>query len=192
MKVSDRFSGNYCLIPVCVLMLVIMSSAQATVIYDVNQTVGTGTVTGHITTDSTIGTITAANIVDWALAFSVDGLNGAVSSSDIGSRFEVNGTNLSATSTDLLFEFNDGSSLFIGNGDSSSFWFLVDDSAFSVPFERIRVNSLDVSFQTVAYQPGDIISIASVSSTTVPEPTTLALLGLGLFSLGFNKRKKGK
>ena len=30
----------------------------------------------------------------------------------------------------------------------------------------------------------------SVTASTIPEPTTLALLGLGLFGLGFNKRKK--
>jgi hypothetical protein len=57
-----------------ILNWVVSSSCWANSIYNVGQTVGSGTVTGSITTDGTIGVLSSNNILDWNLVVN-DGTN---------------------------------------------------------------------------------------------------------------------
>ena len=52
---------------VCALLLMLMGSAAANITYCANDLVGVGTVTGMITTDGTIGTLGASNILSFNL-----------------------------------------------------------------------------------------------------------------------------
>src|SRR5438876_4038918 len=77
--------------------------SSASVIFNVNQTIGAGGVTGTITTDGTLGALAAANLVDWALTLN-DGastflLNSA--NSEVGF---ILGKALSETASQLLFD----------------------------------------------------------------------------------------
>ena len=54
----------------CVLALLFVAATLASasnITYNVNRTIGTGTVTGFIQTDGTVGTLTLANVTDWSL-----------------------------------------------------------------------------------------------------------------------------
>jgi hypothetical protein len=81
---------------------------------------GTGAVTGSITTDGTIGTLTAANIVSWDMTAQfgtnshefVNGLSGLVFSNPSG---------LSATANQLLFNFTPSNNFAISEGKGTGF-----------------------------------------------------------------------
>jgi hypothetical protein len=84
-----------------------LSSASA-ITYYVNETVGAGGVTGFIETDGTSGALAEADILTWNLLLN-DGatmfdLFGPLSGSN--SQLEVEGTDLSASTTQLLFDFS--------------------------------------------------------------------------------------
>jgi hypothetical protein len=89
--------------------------------YTVNQMVGPGSVTGFITTDGTIGSLSSTDILDWNLTLNDghgDVTNLIPSNSVVGSR----GTDLTASSSDLMFNFS--------GGDSGAFYF----NSSAVPF----------------------------------------------------------
>jgi hypothetical protein len=71
--------------------------------YYVNQTIGAGSVTGYIETDATIGVLGPANIIGWNLLLS-DGTN--TWNLPGGTFFPFTGSDLSATATQLLFNFS--------------------------------------------------------------------------------------
>lgn len=81
--------------------------ALAQVTYTVDRSVGTGRVTGTITTNGNIGVLTAADIVDWNLALDAngDGTTVPVPGRPIGV-MTLQGTALSATATGLFWDFS--------------------------------------------------------------------------------------
>ena len=109
--------GRTCWLRCCVRFLTALSlfvgigeTASANTRYSVNLNIGaSGTATGEILTDGTIGTIGAANILDWNLTVN-DGVSGAVTllgpSSGNNSFVALNGSAVSATATALLFNFS--------------------------------------------------------------------------------------
>ena len=99
-------------IAVAVLLLGI-PQANANIIYAVNETVGSGTLTGSITTDGSIGGIGQANILAWNLTITsviTSNLTGTRApdgtlTADSNSVFDVDGA-LSATNTGIFFDFS--------------------------------------------------------------------------------------
>jgi hypothetical protein len=91
------------------LLLSVVLCSAATITYDVNRTIGAGSVTGFVETDGTIGVLSASNILDWNLVLN-EGTNptfdilGPLSGSN--SVVGVVGADLSATATQLLFNFS--------------------------------------------------------------------------------------
>jgi len=173
------------------LILSIFSATQATAaVYSFNYSVGTGSASGSITTDGTLGTLTAANIVDWSV--SLDGnpgntftLLGPLSGNN--SAKLVSGSGLSATATDLMFDFSQSGYLLLQNpsiGSGQNFiCFAGHDvcggfsNAINVTTSVFGVNTLTMSgLQSIA--------------TTVPEPDAFAMLGLGLALMGLIGRRK--
>ena len=57
------------------VVLALAGEAQGNIIYNVNEVVGAGGVVGTITTDGTVGVLSAADIVAWNLT--VTGIGGA-------------------------------------------------------------------------------------------------------------------
>src|SRR5579872_264622 len=94
--------------PVAILMLTCALAAPSwATLYNVNDTVGAGSVTGTIQTDGDIGTLTTADIINWDLHLS-DGtstfdLVGPPSASDAAA---VIGTSFTATASGLFFDFS--------------------------------------------------------------------------------------
>ena len=90
-----------------VFLTLCASTANAAIIYDVNRTIGDGTVTGFIETNGTIGVLGKLDITDWSLTLTAPNLVGGASDSfniDNGDTILL-GTAVSATSTQLMFDF---------------------------------------------------------------------------------------
>jgi hypothetical protein len=140
-----------------------------------------------ITTDGTVGTLARANITDWLITLA-NGVNsftlrGPLSGSN--SQLLLVGNGMSATATDLLFNFSSFGSfaLFqnpnIGSGRN---WYCPEaiqaNCAGSGTGESINV---DVRQSTV--RTGNVV-LASVPAGGVPEPLTWAMMLTGFGVVG--------
>jgi len=177
---------------IALLLSAVLCSA-ADITYDVDQTVGIGSVTGFIETDGTIGVLGASNILNWNLLLN-DGsttfdLLGPLSGSN--SQFGLSGSDLSASTTQMLFDFS-------GSGDAIfqaptlftglDYWCTQGAPPYlsgitcsagtpaggSIGTGEVLVTSVIDDGQATGLSGTDVI--ASVSS--VPEPSTLLLTGV--------------
>ena len=98
------------------LALGLLSGAAqaATITYDINQGIGSGSVVGTIETDATIGVISTANIVSFDLTLNgANGVTRTISSTD--SKVLISGSDLTSTASNLFFDYggnDDGFALF--------------------------------------------------------------------------------
>ena len=165
----------------------------APITYDVNQIIGPGSITGTITTDGTIGTLSAANITGFNLILN-DGTKTAtlsspglvfVNANTSSSAGTPNGADLTATSTNLFFNYS-GSDAgdFVLEGDptfngeicytsTSNCWGPTGVGLYNVGLDGQSVFISQTGNQIIA---------------SVPEPSTWAMLLLGLFGVGFMMR----
>jgi len=125
-----------------------------------------GSVTGTIQTDGTIGTLATSDILSWNLVLS-NGLGSSFDSTNGNSTASVTGDGLTATATELLFNYGSGGVFEIV--DSPNLWELGFTSG--PVFEEILPLGLD----------GNAVPEAGtqVIGTAVPEPSTYMLTLMG-------------
>ncbi|MDJ0785704.1 MAG: choice-of-anchor Q domain-containing protein [Myxococcota bacterium] len=70
---SGGIPARICLPWLAVALWLAASVPAAAIVYDVDRTIGSGTVTGFIETDGTLGDVVTANLVDWQLTLTVGG-----------------------------------------------------------------------------------------------------------------------
>ncbi len=80
--------------------------AAGDITYNVSENIGAGTVKGDIVTDGKSGVLSAADIVDWNLQVNGVGASTALTSVGGASAVLLQGADVTATSTKLLFNFS--------------------------------------------------------------------------------------
>ena len=178
--------------------------SAADITYNVNLTIGAGSVTGHIVTDGTTVGFGTNNIVGWNLL-----VNDGFTSFDINSsspysaysEYPVDNPALSATPTQLTFDFdvvsNDSFLDFVGSaGPFAPGYELCFEASPNTCWSGVPAGAEQINYFTYT-GVGDVTLYTPLSGPqvigTVPEPATTALLGgslLGLF--GVVRRKFGK
>jgi hypothetical protein len=86
-------------------LLFVSKVVLAVPIYDIDRTIGTGSVMGTIETDGTLGVLTSLNIIDYSLTLD-DGVDSRTVTFAAAGAPGINGTAFTATATQLLYDFN--------------------------------------------------------------------------------------
>ena len=188
-----------------IFLFTLASIASANITYNVNRTVGDGSVSGIIVTDGALGTLSSANVVDWQLTLNSPNLAGGPTtffqmSNPSGNNpfYPISGSAVSASATDLFFDFGSASQSYLvfysqnSAATSDNWWCLVSGGFNCIgepnPSETIGYGATSNVAETEFRGQAGNVSIASVSA--VPEPETYAMMLAGLGLLGFAARRR--
>lgn len=171
------------------LALVAAPSVADATVYVKNGTVGsTGSYNLSVTTDNTIGALSASNVTAWNIFIS-DGANN-FTLTQLNSAAGSSG-GLTATATDLLFDFSSGGYFFFQNpttGSGGPFFCWQGNGCFDFSGGGIALDpvSADGNYQLTRLQGTQIV--ASVAGG-VPEPSTWGMMLLGFAGIGMAVRR---
>jgi PEP-CTERM motif len=169
------------------LSLLTAGFAEATT-YTASRSIGDGSVDLSITTDGTLGTLKFANILDWTVVLTRDGL--AVTANGANSSFQISGNAFSATATDLLFNYSpDFSFIRVLTSELAfsdrSWWctgkYCATDADAPGAAEFLSISPFVPGYTYQQYS--GVQTIASISDA-VPEPATWAMMIVGFGAVG--------
>ena len=176
------------------LLTVAASAAWAVPLtYGINRSIGAGSVIGSITTDGMFGQLSSANVTGWNLLLN-DGTTSYPLMSGSSSVF-ITGADVSADSNHIYFNFSGSDSgvfLFQQSLFSGAHYYCdatVAAAFYCKPGESVVPTDVfsNPGFPNVARV--GTIAIADAVIPSVPEPSTVALLTLGLALIGTRKAR---
>jgi PEP-CTERM motif len=161
--------------------------------YNINQTIGAGSVVGSITTDGALGVLGAADVTGWNLA--LNGVGATFNLASGSSTVYVLGSDLTATASNLFFNFDgaDGGLLLFQVSLFSGLHYYCDGTAGNFACRTgasvVPASTFDASVQSIT--PKGNVIIASVAGVPpVPEPSTYALMLASLAAMAWVSRQR--
>jgi hypothetical protein len=175
-------------------MLLVPAAASAQITYNLNRTIGGGSVFGTVTTDGTIGVLSATNFRSWTLTLTSPNLNASGGTEVItgtSTSAGVLGSALVATPTALTFDFGGFGAIFALQGASSNAWCL-SNAGLTCVGEAPQSESI---FFRLNGGPAETVSRSGVetlgtAAAQVPEPSTASLLLLAVAGMGVAARRR--
>ena len=164
-------------------------SANA-ITYTFDRTIGAGSVMGSFTTDGTLGAIAdPSHFTSISITITAPNINGGVATSGTGSFPFYSGSGITATSTDLIFDFSQDA--YFGFFTATSDWWCFDSSGSGcfVTGEILGTSSFTVA-QSVS-RTGQFVFASVPSATPLPAALPLFATGLGALGLlGWRRKRK--
>lgn len=167
------------------------AASAGPITYDVDQTIGAGTVTGSITTDGQIGILTTTDILSWVLTLTDPSLAGGspdTISSASAVQSVVGGSDLVASATQVTFNFDATGGGVIFQGSDENGWCFTNFPASCIggpQAEALAFTTTGVGYERVTETGTQVIA-----TVPVPEPTPLGLMALGMAAVGLARRKR--
>ena len=159
------------------------SSMANSVTYNIDRTIGPGTVKGTITTDGALGILSKDNIIDYKLTIQIRSTSLTISpSSGKSPAVSIKGAALRATPSGIVFDAAQPSSSVRFGETGCVFWTLTTyvDSSNPRPYESVNVSSNCQATPSTAVLSGQVMVAGSPSPSPQPSPdpgpnpTTLA------------------
>ena len=166
-------------------LLSLSSACRADVIYTlIPQLVSGVAVTGTITTNGTLGVLSSADIKGYSISMQMPSNPGQPSetlSSPTGAGFFILGNYLTATTSAISWNFAQGV------GAEASLY-----GSNTITQWHLYTNRIDVDFNGIEYASNRNGVEQIALANNVPEPGSLALLGVAFGALAWQRKRRGK
>ncbi|MEM6372995.1 MAG: PEP-CTERM sorting domain-containing protein [Pseudomonadota bacterium] len=194
MKISSTLSA------ITLAIAAVFANPAAAITYEVDLAVGNGTVTGFFETDGTLGVLTAGNFVAWELTleasnlwFGTPDVIGTTTASQgislIPARGSGAATGLTATATELKFDFSGNTAALFSGGDHGNYFCMQGNATGAC---KNQFNLMAIGFDAVSGNAEETTrtgNVAFAEVSAVPLPSTLPMLLAGLGAVGWMRRR---
>ncbi|MFL4471797.1 VPLPA-CTERM sorting domain-containing protein [Tateyamaria armeniaca] len=183
-----------------------VANPAAAITYNVDLSIGNGTVTGYFETNGTFGVLSAGDFVAWELTLDApnlwrgtpDVIGTTTASSGISllpNVGPVTPTGLTASATQLTFDFSGNTAALFSGGDHGNYFCMqgARTGACSSSFNLMAIgfDAISGNAEEQTLTGNFVFAEVAPSVPAVPLPASLPILLAGIGALGWMKRRKG-